>query len=319
MANSWLQVAVHKKYLLAEDILGLELKAIQGEILPPVEAGAHIDVKLPNGITRKYSLTNAPDEVGVYKLGILLDPNSRGGSAYIHWELRQGDELLISVPCNYFPLVDSEHALLFAGGIGITPIFAMAESLYQSGKSFELHYACRSESKAAFLNTLLDKPWADRVSFYFNDANQKIDAEALIFDAELTTHLYCCGPSGFINWINDIAVKQRWSADRIHFERFNMKKSETIGQESIFEIRLQRSDKVIEVGADQTVAQTLLDHGIDIALSCEQGICGSCMIPVLEGIPDHRDMFQSEAEKKQNNQFTPCCSRSHSQTLVLDI
>lgn len=318
MADARLTVRVECITELATDILGLHLAPVSGEALPAVEAGAHIDIELPNGLVRQYSLCNPGEEPTHYELGILNDPNSRGGSAWIHSELKEGQLLKISTPRNLFPLVECDKAVLIAGGIGITPIRAMAEALYKQGKDFELHYCARSGDRAAYSEAMQNGEWSDRVHCYFDSEDQRLDALALLSKENIGSHLFCCGPVGLIDWIQQQAREAGWSEDRIHFERFSAD-SDAQMEGDAFEIQLYRSGQIIPVSEGQSAAQAMLAAGVNLPISCEQGICGSCLVDVIDGQPDHRDMYQTEAEKASNQQFTPCCSRSRSRRLVVDL
>ncbi|NVK43817.1 MAG: oxidoreductase [Oceanospirillaceae bacterium] len=300
-----------------DDIAAFELSAADGSLLPPFEAGAHIDVILDTGEIRQYSLSNAPGD-SVYRLGILNDPNSRGGSRQIHESLREGCEVRISAPRNHFPLdPKAGHSLLIGGGIGITPMIAMAYALKAAEQSFELHYCCRSESRAAFLEEL-KREFGAQLVLHFDDAGEAnlIDPKGLCQSAAAGTHLYVCGPTGFMDWVIEQAKAAGMPKGSIHYEYFSAE-VETGGE--AFEVVAAQSGVTVQVGADQTIAQALKAAGVKVEVSCEQGVCGSCICDVLEGIPDHRDHFLSEEEREDNDQIAPCCSRAQSSRLVLDI
>lgn len=301
----------------ADDIRSFQLARPDGGPLPAFEAGAHIDVHLPDGLIRQYSLYNSPDERHHYRIGVLLEAQSRGGSRAMH-ALREGDRLTVSEPRNLFALDDSAGpSLLFAGGIGITPLLSMAERLWQEGRDFELHYSARHPDRAAFLEPLRRAPFADRVHLYFDEGPRacRLDAANLLAAAAATTHLYVCGPTGYMDHILGHARARGWAETRLHREDF------AAGAQTghAFRVRIASSGEEIEVGDDQSVAQALEEHGVIIPLSCEQGICGTCLTGVLEGEPDHRDDFLTDEERRANDQFTPCCSRSKTPLLVLDL
>jgi vanillate O-demethylase ferredoxin subunit len=300
-----------------DDVAVLELVAANGTALPAFEAGAHIDLMLAPGLIRQYSLSNAPGEA-VYRLGILNDPNSRGGSRHAHANLEEGCEIEISAPRNHFPLAeDAAHSLLIGGGIGITPMIAMAYALRASGASFELHYCSRSESKAAFLEELT-REFGDRLVLHCDDAGdaQRLDPVALCKGSVAGTHLYVCGPTGFMDWVLGSGREAGLPEHQIHCEYFSAE-VDTTGE--TFEVVAAQSGVTVQVGAGQTIAQALKAAGVKLEMSCEQGVCGSCICDVLEGVPDHRDHFLSEEEKDDNDQIAPCCSRAKTERLVLDI
>lgn len=313
-------VKVARKTQEALDICSFELVAADGARLPAFSAGSHIDVHIDERLVRQYSLCNCDSQSDRYVIGVLRDPNTRGGSAAMHDRVRVGDSLRISAPRNHFRLVPAPRALLLAGGIGITPLLGMAERLAQSDTEFELHYCARSLERAAFYRHIRESIYASSAHFYFDTGPTagRFDIAGLLQAQTEGTHLYVCGPAGFIDFVKNAAAKQGWTADRIHFEYFGSQAVAVEGNTS-FEIRLAGSGKTFHVPADKTVLQVLLDNGVDIPVSCEQGVCGTCATRVLQGIPDHRDMFFSDAEHENNDQFTPCCSRAKSPVLVVDL
>jgi vanillate O-demethylase ferredoxin subunit len=304
----------------AEDIRSFELVSADGTPLPPSSAGAHIDVRINGGITRQYSLCNASLASHFYQIGVLRDANSRGGSWAMHDVVKEGDILQISAPRNHFPLVHAKHSLLFAGGIGITPILCMAEHLSRTDANFTMHYCTRSKQRTAFMGQIMDSPFANDVHFHFGTGatEQKFNAFEVLNQAEQDTHLYVCGPRGFIEHVVNTANSLGWSSEKIHLEYFGMAAPDTSGDNK-FEVKIASTGKSYVVPADKTVIQILADNGIEIPVSCEQGVCGTCATRILDGIPDHRDAYFTDMERAKNDVFTPCCSRSMSNTLVLDI
>jgi vanillate O-demethylase ferredoxin subunit len=304
----------------ALDICSYELASVDGQPLPAFTAGAHIDVHLPDGLVRQYSLCNHPEERHRYLIGVLRDPASRGGSRSLHEQIQPGIRLLISEPRNLFTLApQASRSLLFAGGIGITPILCMAEHLAQSGAAFALHYCARSRDRAAFVERLQQSPFADRVFLHFDEEPATaLDAARVLASSDQDQHLYVCGPGGFMQHILDTAKAQGWQESNLHREYFAAAPADT-SADGRFSVKLARSGQVFEVPADMSVVQVLESHGVEVPISCEQGICGTCLTRVLEGVPDHRDMFLTEAEQACNDQFTPCCSRSRTPLLVLDL
>ncbi|HHK4245105.1 TPA: 2Fe-2S iron-sulfur cluster-binding protein [Pseudomonas aeruginosa] len=320
--RSWLAVRVQNKTLLAENIIGLELVATDGSPLPAYSAGAHIDVELPNGLVRQYSLCGDGAQTHHYEVGILLALNSRGGSASAHRDLENGSVIRISRPRNLFPLTNqAQRSLLFAGGIGITPMLAMAGELARHDANFELHYCSRSLSRTAFVERLHSSSFADHVQFHFDDDEQvpRFDAAASIGPPQPNTHIYVCGPEGFMHHVINTASALGWEESQIHFEYFAAPSSPAkAADDGAFEIRVRGREQSITVPPDLTAAQALIASGVDIPLSCEQGICGTCLMRVLEGEPDHRDMYLSEAERSTNDRFLPCCSRAKTGYLLID-
>ncbi|WP_248802905.1 PDR/VanB family oxidoreductase [Pseudomonas sp. MWU13-2100] len=315
-----IEVRVVSRHNEALDICSYELASVDEQALPAFSAGAHIDVHLPGGLVRQYSLCNHPEERHRYLIGVLKDPSSRGGSRVMHEQIEPGTQLSISEPRNLFPLVhEARRSLLFAGGIGITPILCMAERLAHSGADFELHYCARSRDRAAFVERLQHAPFAERVFLHFDqEPETALDAAKVLATPEHDTHVYVCGPGGFMQHVLDTAKVAGWQEPCLHREYFAAAPIDT-GADGRFSIKLASSGQLFEVPADKSVVQVLQDNGIEIAISCEQGICGTCLTRVLEGVPEHRDLFLTEDEQAANDQFTPCCSRSKTPLLVLDL
>lgn len=321
MNDLFLTVKIARKTPEAIDICSFELVDPQGKSLPSFSAGSHIDVHGPTGLVRQYSLCNDPSETGRYLIGVLRDPKSRGGSNAMHDLLNEGDEVRISPPKNHFALAHgSAHSLLLAGGIGITPILCMAERLCAVGAAFELHYLSRSRQRAAFIDRISRSAFSARTELHFDDEVQtKVDISDLLGRADRDTHLYVCGPSGFMQHVLDTARALGWSEERLHYEFFGAVPVAQSGWDKQFAVKIASSGKCYEIAPDKSVVAALREHGIEIPVSCEQGVCGTCITRVLDGEPDHRDHYFTAAEHEKNDQFTPCCSRSKSQLLVLDL
>ncbi|WP_137918766.1 PDR/VanB family oxidoreductase [Hydrogenophaga sp. 2FB] len=318
MTNASLSVRVARKSTEALDICALELVDAQGDALPAFSAGSHVDVHLPNGLVRQYSLCNDPTESHRYLIAVLKDPGSRGGSRAVHEQIRVGETLSISRPRNHFELQpNAKKSLLLAGGIGITPLLCMAERLATVQADFDLHYCTRSRERTAFRERILRSGFAPRVRFHHDD-EQGADLEALLAQPTPGVHLYVCGPKGFMDAVIGTAKRLGWADDHVHYEYFA---STVVASEDdgAFEIQLASSGRVISVPPSRTAAQALADAGVVVATSCEQGVCGTCLTRVLDGQPEHRDMYLSPDEQAQNNCFLPCCSRSLSPRLVLDL
>lgn len=318
-ANTTLSVVIARRKSEADGILSLDLVPVAGTSLPPFEAGSHIDVMIAPDLVRQYSLCNDPAESGLYRLGILLEPQSRGGSSAVHKSFTEGQTISISPPRNNFHLAETaSRSILVAGGIGVTPLLAMAHRLTALGGQFDLHYCTRSRSRTAFTDHIATSPFAGRTHFHQDDGApaQLFTAEKYLAHPEPGTHLYICGPKGFMDHVIAGAHLHGWPPERIHLEYFTADVS--LEGDSLTVIA-KRSGKTVQVPADKSIANALIDAGIDVPLSCEQGICGTCLTTVLEGIPDHRDMILSDDEKAENKLITVCCSRGKTPTLVLDI
>jgi vanillate O-demethylase ferredoxin subunit len=316
-----IEVIVAAKERVAESIYRFELIRADGYDLPAFDPGAHIDVHLPNGLVRQYSLYNHPAETLHYKIAVLNDPASRGGSQTLCEQVQMGDRLPISEPRNLFPLTNkAKRSLLLAGGIGITPIYSMAQALAGAGEDFELHYCARSRNRMAFAELLERSAFARQVHFHITDGDpgKRIDTDRVLANPTPGTHLYVCGPAGFLDHILQRAAANGWPAEQVHREYFTAAELSHEGDCS-FEIEIKSTGEVIEVAAGSSALHALEEAGIYVPVACEEGICGTCVTRVLAGEPDHRDQFMSEEERSLNDQFTPCCSRAKSKRLVLDL
>lgn len=313
-------VKVLRKKQEADGIASFELARPDGSALPGFSAGSHIDVQVPGGLTRQYSLCNDAAEQHRYRIAVLRDPATRGGSAGMHDAVKEGDTILISEPRNHFPLVHAQRTLLFAGGIGVTPLLCMAQRLAAIGADFTLHYATRSAERTAFREEIAASAFADRVRFHHDDGapSQKLHLDKLLAKPEPGTHIYVCGPTGFIDWVVKTAADRGWPKEQVHLEYFGAAPQDTKGDRA-FQVKLASSGATYEVPADRSVVQALQAHGVEILVSCEQGVCGTCITRVLEGECDHRDLYFTDEEKAKHDQFTPCCSRAKSPVLVLDL
>ncbi|WP_185804958.1 PDR/VanB family oxidoreductase [Pontivivens nitratireducens] len=303
----------------AEGIASYELVRADGHALPAFDAGAHIDVFLPGLPAKQYSLCSCPGETDRYRIAVLKEPESRGGSRHMHEKLSTGDTLTIGLPKNHFALVpEARRSLLVAGGIGVTPLLAMAETLSAEGADFEMHYCARSRSRLAFAELLSEQRFQGRVHLHLDDGpeDQKLALPALLAARDAGDHLYICGPTGFLNWVRDTARQAGWPDEAVHTEYFSGT-VEQMDTDTGFEIEIQETGQVICVEKGQTALSALLDAGLDIPNSCTEGVCGMCMTQVAEGTPDHRDQFLTTAERQANDVFMPCCSRAKSNRLVI--
>ena len=323
MLHSWMDLRVAARREEAVDVIVLELMDPEQRELPPFSAGSHVDIETAPGMVRQYSLCNRPSERNRYVIGALREPQSRGGSIWIHDTFHVGVDVKVSEPRNHFALEPrAGQVLLLAGGIGVTPILCMAHRLSETGAAFVMHYCARSAERAAFLKDIQASEFAGRVKIHFDDgpAEQRLDVEAAVAGWTLDAHLYVCGPAGFIDWVLAAARAAGWTEANLHREYFTPPEApDAAGGEKAFQIRLASTGQVFDIPADESVANVLTEAGIEVPVSCEQGVCGSCITRILEGAPDHRDFYFTDEEKARNDQFTPCCSRSLTPILVLDL
>jgi len=292
-----------------------------GAKLPPYKPGAHIDLHLPNGLLRQFSLVRPADgNPDSYVVGVKRDENSRGGSRYIIEQMKVGDEIKISAPRNNFPLVeDAEHVVLFAGGIGITPIWCMAQQLNALGRSWKIYYACRSRPDMAFLD-ILEKLEPNLRHLHFDDESGGVlDLAKAVAEIPANAHLYCCGPNPMLKAFE--AATAGRPRNLVHVEYFTPKE-EAAGQENKlggFWVELARSGEEYFIPEGQKVLEVLFQAGVDVDYSCELGICGACETKVISGIPIHHDSVLSEEEQASNEKVMICCCGCATERLVLDM
>ncbi|MGW3956260.1 PDR/VanB family oxidoreductase [Streptomyces sp. NPDC004752] len=298
----------------------LRLVRTDEERLPGYPAGAHVDVTGPTGVTRPYSLCGPPDDTGAYTIAVKREENSRGGSVALHEKAAPGTELTVGAPRQLFGLVhDAAEHHLVAAGIGITPLLAMAYELHAAGAEFQLHYVARGRTQAAFAGLLERGSFADRVRFHFG-LGREATAAALateLADAGPRTHVYTCGPLGFMDEITALAARTV-AEERIHRELFQAGDVPDAGPAGGFEIELDTGE-VYTVPPDRSIAEVLEANGVPLDTSCREGICGTCVLRVLDGEPDHRDHCLSAKEKADGEQIAACVSRAKSPRLVVEL
>lgn len=313
-----LKVKVQQRSEQGTANVGIRLVAVDGGRLPDFEAGAHVDIFLPGGLVRQYSIASSPAQRDHYQLCIKLEPASRGGSAFIHRQLREGDELEISAPRNLFALQEGQHHVLIAAGIGITPVLSMAEALHSRGQSFALHYYTRTAADVAFSERLRGHFAGAAVHFHHSNEGRspREHLPGELAAPQPGTQLYLCGPSAFMSHLQARATILGWAPEVIHTEAFG---AAPFADGEAFEVQLNSTGAVYNVAPSQSIAHVLAGVGVEVPLSCEQGICGACVTGVLEGLPLHLDSVLSDGEQASNRLMTLCCSRSRSARLVLDL
>lgn len=314
-----IDVRVHSISMVSDTAIMIELRPLGPSAeLPTFDAGSHIDVHV-GPLIRQYSLLNNPRERHRYLIAVLRERISRGGSKAIHEHLRVGQILTISAPRNNFTVGKPERAVLIAAGIGITPLLSMAEWLYDEGIDFELHHYGESDTLIPLQEHIGDKAFADYVTAHLASEGRDFrHATALPATYQAGSHIFTCGPTPFMDRVIELAEQGGWPREDIHLEKFAPTEPiDTSGEE--FTVVVSSTKEEIPVAEEQTIADALQKAGYDVVLSCEQGMCGSCLTPVVDGIPDHRDEVQSEAEHASNQLINVCCSRSKTPTLTLDV
>jgi vanillate O-demethylase ferredoxin subunit len=319
-AEQWQDARIVQMRLEATDVLSLELRPVDGRV-PPLQPGAHVELALPNGLRRAYSLVNPPGDRAAYRIAVHRSPGSRGGSACVHEFLRVGDLVQVSAPRNQFPLVEGpDPVVLIAGGIGITPLWAMVQQLVASEREWELHYAVRERGRAAFLQALVSLG-DGRVRTYFDaePGGASLDLHAVVgAAARQGARVYCCGPQRMLQAFEQATAG--WDEARVHLEKFGGEPAAGAPQAGCgFEVVLARSGRTVPVEAGTSILEAVLAAGVAAPYSCREGFCGTCETRVLEGTPDHADSVLSAAERGSGRTMMICCSRSQGGTLVLDL
>jgi len=302
----------------AKDVITLELRAIAGGELPAFTPGAHLDLHLPNGLVRNYSLTNDWRERNRYVVGVGRAADSRGGSSYIHSSIRAGLQIKISAPRNNFALDEQSASFLFiAGGIGITPIMAMVRWCIANRKPWRLIYAARSRQRTAFYEEL-GALGADCVHFHFDDeAGEVLDVAQAVSSWSEGESVYCCGPAPLMEAVKSLT--ENLPSGTVRFEWFTVPESDEPQEARSFKVRLERSNVEFDVPEQKSILEVLEEHGFELPFSCREGLCGTCVTNVCAGEPDHRDYVLSDEERESGKTMTICCSRSNSPVLVLDL
>ena len=290
------------------------LEAADGTDLPAWTPGAHVDLALAPGMNRQYSLCGDGDDRQGLRFAVLREPQSRGGSAMLHEQVKPGDMMQVLAVRNNFPLVPAGRSLLVAGGIGITPILAMVRELERQGRDWRLLYGGRTRAGMAFIDELAG--YGDKVMVRPEDEFGLLDLAAFLGAAEPGKVAYCCGPEPLIKAVE--AHCANWPEESLRIERFRPMEQEPHGADTAFEVELKQSGKVVAVPPDKSIAVALEEVGVYIPRSCNEGTCGTCLTRVVEGLPDHRDSFLRPRQREKNALILVCCSRSLTLRLVLD-
>jgi ferredoxin-NADP reductase len=318
--QSHITLRVRRRAEIAVNALLLELESASGEVLPEWPPGAHLDIHLPSGLTRQYSLCGAREDRSTYVVVVLREPHGRGGSEEIYRELGVGTEFISSTPRDHFRLVDASEYVLIAGGIGITPIKAMVDEVRARGARWHLHYGGRSREHMAFVDELVDLG-GDNVSIVPQDVDGLLDVLAIIGNLSPEAAVYCCGPAPLLDAVLT-ACAEAGASERLHFERF-VAPTDGAGfvtdGDAAFEVELRSSGVTLQVAPDKTLLEVVQSVLPDMPFSCTEGYCGSCESVVLDGEPDHRGTLMTPEEHDAEGTMLICVGRSKSQRLVLDL
>ncbi|MEU0845680.1 PDR/VanB family oxidoreductase [Streptomyces sp. NPDC005962] len=309
-----LQLAVGTRRAIAIDVAEFELHPLEGGDLPEWQPGAHIDVVTGAGFVRQYSLCGDPGDRTSYRIAVLRQAEGRGGSAWLHERLHEGDWIFVSSPRNHFPLEPWPRYVFLAGGIGITPLLTMIRAVARDGADWTLHYGGRTRASMAYVDDLQAVD-ASRVHLLPFDESGLIDLDGALDDAGRQACVYCCGPEPLIRAAEAACARRGL---RLRTERFSPKEIDSSPADSPFTVRIASTGAELMVPAGRSIVDVLIEAGVDVLTSCEEGTCGTCETPVLDGRPDHRDSVLTEEAKSAGDRILPCVSRSFTPRLVLD-
>jgi ferredoxin-NADP reductase len=312
---------VRRRESSADGVVTLTLGDPSGADLPDWTPGAHIDLMMTPSLVRQYSLCGDTADRAEWRVGVLLDPDSRGGSQFVHDKLHEGSTVRVRGPRNHFPLVSSPRYHFIAGGIGITPMLPMIAVAEATGADWHLLYGGRQRSSMAFIEEL--ERYGDRASICPRDAqngtNFRTNLGSVLSDAHEDTLVYCCGPEGLLSAVEEAC--SHWPDGSLHIERFSAKALDEPSPDALdsFEVECQRSGLTLTVPQDKSIYDICEEAGVDVLGSCMEGVCGTCECDIIEGEADHRDSVLNDAEKAANDTIMICVSRSRSERLVLDL
>ncbi len=304
--------------MVADGVVVLTLASPDGADLPEWTPGAHVDLVMGDGLTRQYSLCGSTTDLSAWRVGVLLDPESRGGSRFVHDELGEGSMIRVRGPRNAFGLVGSPRYQFIAGGIGVTPILPMIEAAQARGADWHLLYGGRERASMAFLDELAE--FGERVTVSpRSERTGRLALHSVLSEPRDDTLVYCCGPEGLLSAVEDGC--RDWPSDSLHVERFSAKPAADPPPDALdtFEVECQRSGVTVTVTAERSIYEAVEEAGVDVLGSCMEGVCGTCECDVIEGDPDHRDSVLTEAERSRGDTIMICVSRSRSERLVLDV
>jgi ferredoxin-NADP reductase len=311
-----LDTVLTRREVLADGVVRLTLTRPDGGELPAWEAGAHLDLVLAGDLVRQYSLCGDPGERSVLQVAVLREQHGRGGSAHVHDRLAEGATVRIRGPRNHFALVEAERYLFIAGGIGITPLVPMIAEAEVRGADWRLLYGGRTRGSMAFRDALC-QAHGDRVTIWPQDERGLLDLDDLLTEADPATAVYCCGPEPLLTAVE--AGTRHWPAGALHVERFAPRADADAGERAWIEVELAQTGKTVEVPPGRSILEVVEDAGVPVLSSCREGTCGTCEIPVLDGVPDHRDSLLTERERAEGDTMMICVSRACGDRLVLDL
>jgi ferredoxin-NADP reductase len=314
-----LRVVVDARTRIADEVVEFVMRPVAGGELPAWDPGAHIDVEIDGEgggrLVRQYSLCGDPADRTTYRIAVLRQQAGRGGSVRLHDQVEEGDKLTLRGPRNHFPLEPAPGYLFLAGGIGVTPTLAMARRAEAAGAEWSMHYGGRSRTAMAYLDVLVDVA-SDRLTLVPQDEQGLIDLEAALDRVAPDTLVYCCGPEPLLA-AAEAACATRGL--RLRTERFAPKDVDPAAVDRAFTVKIASTGAELTVPAERTIVDVLVEAGVDILTSCEEGTCGTCETAVVAGVPDHRDSVLTDEEQAAGDRLLPCVSRSHGPRLELDL
>lgn len=309
-------LVVAGKEAKADGIVRLTLRDPDGQALPAWDPGAHIDLILKDDLVRQYSLCGDPGDRSSLQVAVLQEPESRGGSSYVHNDLAEGDTIRIRGPRNNFPLEKSKRYLFIAGGIGITPILPMIAAADARGADWSLLYGGRTRESMAFREDL-QRAYRSRVKIRPQDEFGLLDLPSLLGKPQRKTAIYVCGPEPLLAAVE--TASQKWPRGALHVERFAPKSDVNAGPRSSFEVELTRAGKTLRVSENMSILHAAADAGVPVMKSCGEGVCGTCQTKVLAGEIDHRDSVLDDRDRAAGDSMMICVSRAKGDRLVLDL
>lgn len=316
MAEQKLDFVVVARFPASDSVVVLDLASADGAPLPAWTPGSHIDLEVGDGLIRQYSLCGDPGDTSTYRIGVLLEESSRGGSAYVHDKMWPGSTVAGRGPRNRFTLEEAPSYVFVAGGVGITPILPMLGAATRSGASWHLHYGGRSVSTMAFAADLRAEH-NSKVSLLPQDVHGLLDLGAILATVGPETLVYCCGPAPLLDAVEEACAVA--APGRLRVERFTAPPTDGAAASQVFEVEIASTGQIVEVGADLSTLEALEDAGVIVDWSCREGVCGTCQVAVLSGAVDHRDAVLDEEEREAGKLMQVCVSRASGTRLVLDL
>lgn len=312
-----LAVRVARAEVMSPDVTKYEFESLDGGELPEWTAGAHLDIVVAPEYLRQYSMSGDPADRSKYQIGVLREDHGRGGSQLLHRIFSEGRQVFISRPINHFPLAeDAQKSFLMGGGIGITPMIAMAHRLHRLGGAFELHYSISSRAGAGYLEDLAKVPWSDHVRVHVSDEGSRADLDQLLSGYMPGHHVYACGPDRYMEGVMQAAERQSFPEEARHLEYFSVPDLPEY-ENHAFSLKLARSGRVLQVPAEKSATDVLQENGVQIDVKCSDGICGVCKCGLIAGDVEHRDFVLSKAQRAKS--VILCQSRAAEAGGVLEV